>query len=160
MLPKSSDHPVRKFISAPAPMSTTSVLMESVHLAAALPAISKGKGSVPGNKPLPLNTLRSRSKAMPPANNPLKAKARACTAPSCAPPPASPCSARSVSAVAVPVGKASCSWLISWRLIGIAVSTPNIAISANHNTIGAVSGRTAVTINSAPKAAMLPPPVM
>ena len=60
----------------------------------------------------------------------------------------------------MPVGNGSDSWLINWRLIGIAVSTPSMAISANHSIIGNKSGRTAVTIKSAPKAAMFPPPVM
>jgi len=39
---------VRKLIRAPAPMSTTSVLIASVHSAAFLPAISIGTGRVPG----------------------------------------------------------------------------------------------------------------
>ncbi len=80
--------------------------------------------------------------------------------PSAAPVPAAPWIERIVSAVAVPVGNASASLLISWRLIGIAANTPSAAIAANHATIDHRSGRTAVTISSAPNAAMLPPPVM
>ncbi len=68
--------------------------------------------------------------------------------------------ARRVSAVALPVGNGSPSWFTSWRLIGIAVNTPSAAIAPNHAIIGTWGGRTVVTIRSAPKAAMLPPPVM
>ena len=68
--------------------------------------------------------------------------------------------ARSVSAVAVPVGNASPSRLMSWRLMGMAAKTPSAAMAANQPIIGTQSGRTVVTIMSAPKAAMLPPPVM
>jgi len=49
---------------------------------------------------------------------------------------------------------------MSCRLIGIAQNTPSAAITPNHAIIGRVSGRTDVTMSSAPNAAMLPPPVM
>jgi len=62
--------------------------------------------------------------------------------------------------VAVPVGKASCSRLMSWRLTGMATNTPKAAMTANQANIEKLSGRTAVSMSSAGKAAMLPSPVM
>ena len=49
---------------------------------------------------------------------------------------------------------------MSCRLIGMAAKTPSAAMTANQATIAAPSGRMAVTIIRAPKAAILPPPVM
>ena len=137
-LPRSSDHAVRKLISAPAPSSTTSLLSSSVHSAALRPAIEKPSGIFAGTLNGIHASLASRNHVSSAAPAAAIASARAFSAPSPALPP---CSVSSVSAVAVPVGNASCSLLISWRLIGIAANTPSAAISANQPIIGSVSGR-------------------
>ena len=46
------------------------------------------------------------------------------------------CSARSVSAAAIPLGKRSCSTLIIWRFIGIAIVTPS---TESRNTQASIS---------------------
>ena len=44
--------------------------------------------------------------------------------------------------------------------MGMAAKTPSAAMTPNQAIRGTEAGRTEVTIRSAPKAAMLPPPVM
>lgn len=143
---------MRNDISAPAPRSTTSILIAIVHFASVLPAIVKPGAIVPG-----ITFHASRSHASTAPNSAEYASALAALAPL---PAAASWIERMVSAVAVPVGNGSASLLISWRLIGIAANTPSAAITPNHAIIPTESGRTVVAIISAPNAAMLPPAVM
>ena len=158
--PSSIDQPVRKLTSAPAPTSTTSVFSTKVQSLRARPASVSGTAKESGRFQGIQETLPERSQVIAAARSAETPSAAACREPW--PPRASgaPWMARSVSAVAVPVGKASPSRLMSWRLMGMAVKTPSAAMAPNQPIIGSQSGRTVVTIMSAPNAAMLPPPVM
>ena len=138
-------------MSAPAPSSTTSVFNAMVHFASGNPA------RVPGRLMLPGITLKkSRSAVIVAANTPATSSDFDFAEPS----PPSLYSDFRVSAVAVPVGKGRASLFTSWRLMGMATKTPWAAMTANQAMSGSVSGRSVVTMSSAPKAAMLPPPVM
>ena len=151
MAPSRSDQQERKLISAPAPTRMTSVLSARVHDIRVWPEIEKGSERVPGSS---LSALRrmaikaAKAAAMP--------RILACEVPAAEP----LWMVRMVWAVAVPVGKASASRLMSWRLMGMAANTPRAAMTANQTMVGMTSGRTGVSIKSAPNAAMLPPPVM
>jgi hypothetical protein len=143
---------VRKLIRAPAPSSTTSAFSAMVHWARLCPASWNGSGIEAG-----IQCQASRTQVSTAAKPAEPASHAALPAP---PPAAAAWMDSIVSAVAVPVGKARPSWLMSWRLIGMAAKTPSAAITPNHATIASGSGRTVVIMKSAPKAAMLPPPVM
>ena len=158
--PSSSDHPVRKLISAPAAISTTSVLSESVHSLSARPASVRGRSIAPGRLKGIHGAFASRKNATSAPKPAAHASARAFFPPSTSPPASSPWIDLSVSAVAVPVGNGSCSSSMSCRLMGMAAKTPSAAMTANQTMMGIDGGRSLVTISSAPKAAMLPPPVM
>ncbi len=74
--------------------------------------------------------------------------------------PASPvaCSARRVSAAAMPLGKRSCSTLIIWRFIGIAIVTPSTASRRTQASMSA-SGMVApvISIQAANAETSVPP---
>ncbi len=154
--PSSSDQPVRNDINAPAPSMSALPSSASVHSDNGLPFNEIGRLKVPGIRNGIHERLASRNHAMIAPLTPAMPSHRACFAP----PSSFACRARIVSAVAVPVGKGSCSWLMSWRLMGIAANTPSAAMPANHKMRIHASGRVPVSITSAGSAAMLPPPVM
>jgi len=143
---------VRGPMSAPPPTSTRLTSKPSDHAPRLFPESVKGRPSRAGSRSQP--TRRSRSAAKAAATRPAPNSHR----PAAEPWPS--CIERIVCAVATDWGKASCSRLISWRLMGIAANTPSAAITANQANIARPPGRTPVRSKSAGSAAMFPPPVI
>ena len=148
------DHPVRNPSNAPPPTRSTLQSTLSVHCDAGSPRRANGSPVEAGIRSG--SHGRSRRKASAAPNTLAQPSLRARRAAS----PPSPCSARKVSAVAVPVGNGSSSMLMSWRLMGTAVKTPSMAMTASQATIATGSGRRPVSRSSAPMAGRFPPPVM
>jgi len=155
--PSSSDHAVRKAHQRPAPSRTTSDLSASVHSAAGLPAISIGSGILSGRfqgNPIRLGVAQPGQQRRCERPEP---EGAACKLPSL---PFLPVYVPSASSpvdgaqrLGVPCrSKGQAFRVDELSLDRIAVNTPSAAIAPNQKIIGKGSGRTVVTMSSAPKA--------
>lgn len=150
------DAVVRMPMSAPPPSMRTLVSSESVQRAAGNPPMVNGSPIASGRFHGIQRAFTSLRSATTTPTPPAPTSQRALRIPS----PLRACSARMVSAVAVPVGKGSASTFTSCRFTGMARKTPRDATAANQRKSQPPGGAAPVRRSSAPSAARLPPPVM
>ena len=123
------------------------------------PATPPHKSALPARAPSPgFASAPAESVALPASVTPYWAMAlRLCASIASA---SSGCSARSVSAAAMPDGNFNPSWLIICRFMGMAMKTPIIATEVIHRKMTYQGSVVCVAIISAGMAAAVPPPVM